>query len=196
MNNKGSLSMTTMTLFFIVGVLSLIGAVFLYSNQENTAYHKTLEMYNALKADYNGLKTSCEALSKSNADLTTKIGALTVQHAAEVSSMQAKLNEVSSDCEQAQTHCAKLRSSMIQLQDQVSRRRPVMKLSGPIQLEILSNSKSNPRSPHQSPAKSAKQKIMEVEADQRREAKIKEMSPEARKKLLEKVKKQLEGLEK
>lgn len=141
-------SMNQVILFFMVGAACLFVAVYIYGRSEDTAYHKTLEQYNNLVGEYDSLKRSNEELSKSNIELTTKISALS----GTIESQSAKMNEVVQDCENAQTHCANIRESLIKLQDQVSKRRPVMKFEGPIQLEIISNKNANPKSPHIKPA--------------------------------------------
>ena len=172
MQNKGDISMVN--ILFLIGIVSLIGAVFVYSKSEDTAYHKILERYNHLVGEYNGTKSANEALIKANETLTKEVIGLKDQ----ITTQAKQLDEVVKDCQAAQDHCARLRSSMIQLQDKVSRRRPVMKLEGPIQLEIIST-KTNPRSPH----------LKQLEKEQLEEQKT---DP----KLMKKIKKQMDELSK
>lgn len=141
--SKGD-SMSQILLFFVAGAACLFTAVIIYGKSEDTAFHKILGQYNKLVSDYDTVKRSNDELTKSNEELSSKI----ITFVGQVEAQSLKMEEVVKDCEAAQTHCAKLRESMIQLQDQVSKRRPVMKINGPIQLEIISNPKVNPKSPH------------------------------------------------
>lgn len=139
--------MSQVILFFLAGAICLFAAVYIYGRSEDTAYHKVLEQYNKLVGDYSTVKKSNEQLGTSNTELTNKVMQLT----GIIEQQTAKMDEVMKDCENAQTHCANMRESLIRLQDQVSKRRPVMKFDGPIQLEIISNKSSNPKSPHLKP---------------------------------------------
>lgn len=141
--SKGSL-MNQVVLFFVVGASCLFIAVYIYGRSEDTAYHRVLEQYNKLVGEYEDLKNSNETLNKNNLELTNKISSLTSL----IEAQSVKMNEVVQDCESAQTHCANIRESLIKLQDQVSKRRPVMKIEGPIQLEVISNKNASPKSPH------------------------------------------------
>lgn len=137
--------MSQVLLFFVAGAVCLFAAVYIYGRSEDTAYHKVMEQYNNLVGKYNTVNASNEELAKSNTELSNKV----IQLTGVIEQQNAKMDEVMKDCEAAQTHCANMRESLIKLQDQVSKRRPVMKVEGPIQLEIISNPKANPRSPHQ-----------------------------------------------
>ena len=141
--SKGD-SISQILLFFVAGAACLFTAVIIYGKSEDTAFHKILEQYNKLVADYETVKLSNETLTKSNQELSNKI----ITFAGQIEAQSIKMEEVVKDCEAAQTHCASLRESLISLQDQVSKRRPVLKVNGPIQLEIISIPKANPKSPH------------------------------------------------
>lgn len=125
--------MSSVLLFFLAGVVCLFAAVWIYSKSEDTAYHKVLETYNRLVGEYNTVKTANEVLTKSNEELTSRIVTLTGQ----IEAQSAQMAEVVKDCEAAQSHCAKLRESMIDLQDKVSKKSPVHKFEGPILVEIV-----------------------------------------------------------
>ncbi len=54
----------------------------------------------------------------------------------------ADVIEAKQEVNKLQEHCARLRQGQINLQDKVSKRRPVLKMEGPIQVEIYSPKKN------------------------------------------------------
>lgn len=139
MKNEGGF-MSVSTIVFVIGILACIGAVLIYLKAEDTPFHKTLEKINAVSGDVKELKTMIENQDKTIKEQNTKIQ----QAEWELAQMKLVNTETSKECDAAQDHCAKLREGQIELRDMISKRRPVTKIQGPIQIEILTPSKRYP----------------------------------------------------
>lgn len=128
--------MTSLLLIFVACIVTMFAAVWVYNKNEDTAFHETKRTIDDLRTK---LKEQ-ETLLQSNIG-TVASANLRVQAA------ESKVAEFEKQVEAVQDHCAKLRECQIALQDALSKKRPVFKPSGPIQVEIFTSDKA-PKSPH------------------------------------------------
>lgn len=139
MKNEGGF-MSVSAIVFLVGLGLCVVALLIYMKAEDTPFHKTLEKINAVSGDVKELKTMIENQDKAIKEQSTKIQ----QAEWELAQMKVINTETSKECDATQDHCAKLREGQIELRDMISKRRPVTKIQGPIQIEILTPTKRYP----------------------------------------------------
>lgn len=137
--------MTSLIVIFVMCVIVMFLGIWAYSNKEDTAYDKLLAQMAINKADANTKIKELENLLTSNigtvASANLRIKDLEEQFA--VVCKEAK--EATEECDKLQQHCAKLQQSQIELQNILSKKRTVIKPSGPIVVEFYTNDK--PKTP-------------------------------------------------
>lgn len=159
-------------LIFLLAVIVAIFGIYKYAKSETNDYAAVLQKQVDQQQQINELKTKLakvDEFEKAIADFTHKIEGLG--------------NEVSN----YQEYNATLRESVIELRDKLSRKVPVIRLQGPIPVEIASK-------PAQYPA--PKKKTAEQLRDEMAMKETPPTPPARAKELLKKTKKQIEELSK
>ena len=101
---------------FYLGILAITFAIiYMMNDQENFKFFKVNQELSNLKISLLYLKS-----------VPDKVGAA-----------EAKVEELKKEVEALQDHCASLRKSQLNIQDKVSKKRPLLGFTGPLQVEIL-----------------------------------------------------------
>ena len=141
--NKGEKHMENISaIVFILGAILLIGSVYIYSRSDYSAYTATLASINTCKADIKRI----EGLINSNIQSVALNNTL-------VMSLETKVKEVKEDCKMnaydtdaLNARCEKLKESQIDLQDKLSKKRPILKLIQPVSVDIVEKQESKVKS--------------------------------------------------
>lgn len=106
-------------LVLFVGVVAMLAAIlYLVQSGEHSRYEE--------------LKAQVAETSQRNLEMYKRNQDVTGSYKEVLGQLQDAQNELA----KLQEHCGKLRAGQIDLQDQVSKKRPQLGLSGPIQIEI------------------------------------------------------------
>ena len=132
--------MAVSTIVFLAGLALCVVALLIYMRAEDTPFHKTLEKINSVSTDVKELTKGLGDLKSIIEKQNEKIA----QAEWELSQMKVVNQNTAKECDAAQDHCAKLREGQIQIQDSISKKRPVTRIQGPIQIEILTPTKRYP----------------------------------------------------
>lgn len=128
--NEGERIMSVSAVIFILGVLMIIGSVWIYSKSEDTAYDKLLSKYNETSAKLKEL----EGLVNSN---ISTAGSANINAKDAKTQVETKLAEFRTELDVFRDQCADTREKQIQLRDALSRKRPQINIpTGPIVFEI------------------------------------------------------------
>lgn len=128
---QGEKNMQVVAVIFILGVLMIIGSVFIYSKAEDTAYDKLLAKYNENNAKIKEL----EGLLNSN---ISTAGSANVNAKDAKEQVEKKLAEFRSELDVFRDQCADTREKQIELRDALSKKRPQINIpTGPIVVEIV-----------------------------------------------------------
>lgn len=130
---KGA-EMDTLIFIFIGCALIMFSAIWVYNNKESTAFHETqkkiVEQSVRLKELENLLTSNISTVSSANLrvkSLEEKIICFT-----------QKIDSTELEVDHLQEHCAKLRESQIDIKNILSNKRPVIKVTAPIPVEVVS----------------------------------------------------------
>jgi len=136
MNLKKGNEMEMIFSVFIVCVFMMFGAMWIYSKKENTAYHQTLSLVNALQTKIKAQEDLLNSNISTVAGWTKRIK----DYEDQVVNFKGVVSKGQEEIDKLQDHCAKLRESQIQTKDMVSGKRPVVKVVLPI--EFIQKAKS------------------------------------------------------
>lgn len=146
--SKG-VGMSGFVVMFFCCIALVFLAMWLYDKSENTAFHKMQSSFSTFKAEnderFKKLEDNLAGAEGKNELLDLRLTTMTAQLVEletkfEISNKRS-IN-AKTECARLQEHCAKLRESQIQLQDMISKRRPVVTFKGPIPIEVYTNPKS------------------------------------------------------
>lgn len=138
---------------------------YFYNNSEDTAFHKLLGENKSVKADVKRL----DELTASNISTVAKNNVKVEEMEKKFIDLEKRFNE---QMDIFRDQCHETREKQMQLRNELSNKRPVVKFTGPIPVEVYQGT-TPPKSPHTKPT-----------------PKPESVDP----KLLKKVKKQLDGL--
>jgi septal ring factor EnvC (AmiA/AmiB activator) len=133
MLKKGA-EMESLIFIFIACIVAMFAAVYVYSKKEDTAYHET--KVELLKV---------QATLKSAQDSLNQQRTLVVNQNLKIKEFEEKLvcasdelKKFKVEIDNLQEHCARIREQQIQLKDQLANKRPVLKVTTPIPVQIQS----------------------------------------------------------
>lgn len=127
---------------FIVGVIMIISAIFIYSKSEGTALHDVLEKYGAQQSEIKELRELLNKNIGSVAEANTKVNGFDQA----IKAGSDKIDKFKDEMDVFREQCLKLRGDQINMNEALSKKRPIVKLpTGPIQIEILGP--STPQAP-------------------------------------------------
>lgn len=115
---KGKSMAETIAIFIVVATIAIYGA-WKYLSAENTDYKSFVEKMSVMENEVLLLRKEVKETS------------------ARVEDVELKADDSQAEVEKMQDHFSHLRKNQILLQDKLSRRSPVLKAQGPIQVEIL-----------------------------------------------------------
>jgi len=124
--------MTGLLLIFAACVAVMFVAVYVYNKADDTAYDKVQKSFAAYKVDQEIL---LDEISKRANEAAT----LSANHESTIAELVKRVDEMEAEIDRAQDHFEKLRGQQFDLQNTISKKRPIVKMpSGPIQVEIYS----------------------------------------------------------
>ena len=130
--NKGG-TLEILIAVFVTCICIMVGAIYLYNRSENTAFHDLLGQYKSAKGEIDLLKTEIKALK----DVVEFRDKKMKEVMDKVACVEGKLVEFKVDVDDVQDHCAKVREQQMQLRDQLSNKRPVIKMASPLSIQIV-----------------------------------------------------------
>lgn len=129
---KERYEMISITLF-VLAVCMLIGAIFIYSQKEDSAYSDTLHQINKVNAEVNSLKTlvnsNIESVGKLNVKLESVLS-LTKDLNIDCDNLDNSLGELKSQC-------IKLREEQFTLREKLSAKKSVIQLPQGFTVELI-----------------------------------------------------------
>lgn len=129
---KGA-EMDSLIFIFIGCSIIMFAAIWVYNNKESTAFHETQKKI----VEQNVRIKALEDLVNSN--ITTVAVANTRVKSLEekVTCFTNLVDKTQDEIDNLQEHCAKLREGQITIREIMSKKRPVMKMQGPIEVQIV-----------------------------------------------------------
>lgn len=118
--------MTPILLIFAVCIITMLAAVWVYNKKEATAFHQTLEQVNLLRGEFKQAQEDLKEL-KEFSELQESL-------------INAQADEIS--ClidagEKLESICRNLKEKQMELQELLSKKRPVIKIESPIPVQIV-----------------------------------------------------------
>ena len=132
---RGDLQMTSILIIYIASSLVMFVAIYIYNNQEKTAFHKTQEIL----ALQNKKVLELDGLIASNISTVATANARIKEMETKLTCYTQLMNQGAQEIEDLQEHCAKLRESQINIKDMLSNKRPSIKLTVPVPVSIQAN---------------------------------------------------------
>ena len=127
-------------------------ALWIFDKAENTAYHKMQGSFNIFKSDneeqMRKMEDEIESVKNGHVQLQSTLDALQLDINAfkdRVDKSDTRSKSARTEVDRLQEHNAKLREQQIELNDKLSKLRPVIRMvppSGPIPIEVYVNPKS------------------------------------------------------
>ena len=135
MKLRGS-SMTVYVVFAVVCVATLLGSLWVYNKREDTVYDNTWSEIHKANSNYAESKMKFDESVRTMQAAQARIESLEkmVEH------MNKNCNAVHAENTATMKKCADLELKQIELQDKLSRKRPVITLSQPIAVEVTKGS--------------------------------------------------------
>jgi len=144
-------------LIFIGCVVIFALALMLYSDKENTAAHQAIAKVNGLNSELIQLKKHIDELkSVASSNISTIMA-----QSAKIEALTAQVTNMKDEIQVFRDQVSDTREKQIQIRDDLSKKRPIFRPSGPIQIEIMSSSSPSKKSPPQKPGKGIKSLIRE-----------------------------------
>lgn len=132
MINKGG-TLEILAAVFVTCIFIMVGSIYLYNRSENTAFHDLLGQYKIAKAERDADRAEVKSLKESIDLRDKKIKELSEK----ISCVESKLKDIKVDVDDVQEHCSKVREQQMQLRDQLSNKRPVIKMASPLSIQIV-----------------------------------------------------------
>lgn len=125
--------MDTLIFIFIGCALLMFTAIWVYNNKESTAFHETqkkiVEQNVRIKALEDLLNSNISTVAKSN----DKVKSLEEKLVCFTGLVERSAEEV----DNLQEHCAKLREGQVTIREMMAKKRPVVRMQGPIEVQIV-----------------------------------------------------------
>lgn len=118
---------------FVTCIFIMVGSIYLYNRSENTAFHELLGQYKAAKGENDILKTRVKSLEEAFEFRDKKMKEVMDRLAC----AEGKITDFKVDVDAVQDHCAKIREQQINLKEQLSNKRPVLRLEGPVPVQVV-----------------------------------------------------------
>ena len=118
---------------FVTCIFIMVGSIYLYNRSENTAFHELLGQYKVAKGENDILKTRVKSLEEAFEFRDKKMKEVMDR----LSCAEGKITEFKVDVDAVQDHCAKIREQQINLKEQLSNKRPVLRLEGPVPVQVV-----------------------------------------------------------
>lgn len=123
-------------IFFLLGVVCFLGMFYFYNKKEDGKYSKTLESVKAAEAKVRVL----ENLINSNIQTVALCNQRVTDVEKLIESVKETCKTLDFDIDALNARSEKLKESQIELQDKLSRKRPVITLSQPLSVEVTKGS--------------------------------------------------------
>lgn len=138
---------------FVGCAVIMFAAIYVYNQKESTAFHKTQEQITELKVKVRELETLLTSNISTVGVANMKVKELDMK----VTCFTDRVDKAEAEVDHLQEHCAKLRESHITLKELLSRKRPVTKIQGPIEVQVVT-----PQQKLKSDAAKVKKQIKEL----------------------------------
>ncbi len=144
MNFSKGKEMTSVILVFVACAILMFAAIYIYNNQESTAFHETQKKILEQAAEIKALDSLLTSNIGTVATLNTRVKSMEEK----LVCYSGKIEKAERDVDHLQEHCAKLRESQIDIRNMLSSKRPVLKVTTPIPVDMV----QRPEAPKPNPA--------------------------------------------
>jgi chromosome segregation ATPase len=133
MLKKGD-EMTSLVFIFVACIAAMFAAIYVYNKKEDTAYSEVLSKLSQVKVE---LKSAQDSLNDqrtlvANQNLKLK------EFEEKLTCASDELKKFKVEVDNLQEHCARVREQQIELKNQLANKRPVLKVTTPIPVQIQS----------------------------------------------------------
>lgn len=140
MLKKGA-EMESMAFIFILCIVTMFAAMWVYNKKEDTAFHETLSKLNKVQAE---LKTAQDSLNEqrtmvANQNLKIK------EFEEKLICANDELKKFKVEVDNLQEHCARIREQQLDLKEKLANKRPVIKIEQPIMVDVIKQPKADPK---------------------------------------------------
>lgn len=125
--------MTSLIFIFVACIVVMFATVWVYNKKEDTAFHETLNKLTQTQVE---LKKVQEELS-SHRTVVMNQNVKIKEFEDKVQCAHDELKKFKVEIDNLQEHCAKIREQQIQLKDQLANKRPVLKVTTPIPVQVV-----------------------------------------------------------
>lgn len=122
---------------FIIGLVFLIASFYIYNKSDTTAHAITYELINQCKKDYDKIKETMASNIFTVGSFNQRIEDVRSCNVRLVKELETTAEHV----EAVSLRCNEVREKQMALQEKLSNKRPVIKLSEPIQFQIVEKKK-------------------------------------------------------
>lgn len=119
-------------IFFLLGVVCFLGMFYFYNKKEDGKYNQTLEIVKVAEAKVKSL----EKLINGNIETVSLCNRRVTEVEKLIDSVKDTCKTLDFDIDALNARSEKLKETQIELQDKLSRKRPVITLSQPIPVEV------------------------------------------------------------
>lgn len=132
MFNEGK-EMTSLLFIFVGCAMLMFTAIWVYNNKESTAFHETQKKI----VDQNVKIRYLEDLLASNISTVAQANTRIKSLEDKIACYTQLVDKSSEQVDNLQEHCAKLREGQITIREMMSKKRPITKVQGPIEIQIV-----------------------------------------------------------
>lgn len=125
--------METVLFIFIGCAILMFAAIFIYNRNESTAFHESQKQILDLRLKIKELETLLTSNISTVAQGNMRLKLLDEK----VICYTGHVDRAMEDVDNLQEHCAKLRESQISIKEMIASRRPITKIQGPIEVQIV-----------------------------------------------------------
>lgn len=149
--------MTSLMLIFVGCIVVMFVSIWVYNKKEDTAFHDTMKELSEVKYQLKEAKDQIDSNRTTVMNQSTKIQELE----SKVLCASDELKKFKVEIDNLQEHCAKIREQQILLKDQLANKRPVLKVTTPIPVQVVPSVKQAPQ-PNPETIKKLKKQLKEV----------------------------------
>lgn len=136
MLRKGD-EMTSLLLLFVACIATMFVAMWLFSKKEDTAFHETMQRVLRAEAKLKELDELLASNIQTVGNANVRIKKVEDDMTCFTGRVEKAVESVEKEIEHLQEHCAKLRESQISLKDMLANKRPVLKITTPIPVSVV-----------------------------------------------------------
>jgi FtsZ-binding cell division protein ZapB len=128
--------MEILVFVFVACIVTMFAAIYVYNQKESTAFHNTHKMILDLSVKVREL----EALLTSNITTIAQSNLKVKELEHKIICFTGVVESNQKEIENLQEHCAKLREGQIQIRDKIAGKRPILKVTTPVPVQVVSPS--------------------------------------------------------